>query len=252
MARLLCLPALLLAALIARGEPVDPPFRAGEVLEYELFWSFVPVGSAQLTVHGLEEIEGETAWHFSFEARTNAFADAFFKVRTRLDSWVSEDLRRTLYYREKKREGPTRRDAEIVFDWEEGTATYRNEGKAKEPLELPEAGVLDPVGAVYAFRAVRPGPEGAYPLRVTDGQKIVPLTVTVKGVEEERVPAGSFRTLVIEPATGSLGGVFEKSEDSAIFLWVQGGQSFAPVQVQGEVVVGSFWAKLRRLRPGPA
>lgn len=252
MTRCLCLLGFLLVLLAARGEPVDPPFRAGEVLEYELFWSFVPVGSARLTVHGIEEVAGEPAWHFSFEARTNSFADAFFKVRTRLDSWVSEDLRRTLYYREKKREGPTRRDAEIVFDWAAGTATYRNEGKAKEPIELPSGGVLDPVGAVYAFRAARPVPEGSYPLRVTDGQKIVPLTVTVKRVEEEKVPAGSFRTLLIEPATGSLGGVFEKSEDSAVFLWVQDDQSFAPVQVQGEVVVGSFWAKLRKLQPGPA
>lgn len=220
-------------------------FRPGEALRYDLRWSAIHVGYARLQVHDLVEIEGEKAWHFSFHVRTNSFADNFFKVRTRIDSWVAEDMSRTLFYKEKKREGKTKRDIEIRFDWEKMEAIYSNHGKAREPIALPDGPVFDPVGAVYYFRCLPLEAGESFEFAVTDGKKVVALSLPVQDGEKLDLDAGNFPTFKVEPKTGELGGVFEKSEDSDVFVWLSANRLFYPVQVQGEVVVGSFWAKLK-------
>jgi len=222
------------------------PFSPGETLSYDLKWSVFHVGYATMEVHGIEDYEGEPAWHFSFQVRTNSFADAFFKVRTRIDTWVSEDLSRTLFYREKKREGKTRRDIEVTFDWEKREAVYFNFGEARDPLVLPEGPVLDPVGAVYHFRAIPPEKGETYVFSVTDGKKVVTVSLPVDNEKRIKVKAGKFDTFKIQPETGELGGVFEKSDDSEVNLWFASDEPIYPVQVEGEVTVGSFWARLKK------
>ncbi len=222
-------------------------FRPGEALRYDLRWSVFHVGYARLQVHGLEEIDGEKAWHFSFHVRTNSFADNFFKVRTRIDSWVSEDLQHTLFYKEKKREGSTKRDIEVTFDWEKREAVYSNRGESKEPIALPDGPLFDPVGAVYYFRCLPLRAGESYSFSVTDGKKVVALSFPLKEGDRLKVDAGTFPTFKIRPETGELGGVFEKSADSEVNLWFSSNRLFYPVQVQGEVVVGSFWAELKAI-----
>jgi len=222
-------------------------FRPGEALRYDLRWSAIHVGYARLQVHDIVEFEGQKAWHFSFHVRTNSFADNFFKVRTRIDTWVAEEMSRTLFYKEKKREGKTNRDIEIRFDWEKREAVYSNRGKESEPIPLPDGPVFDSVGAVYYFRCLPLGVGESYEFSVTDGKKVVALSLPVEEGGTLKVDAGTFPTFKIRPQTGELGGVFEKSEDSDVNLWLSSNRLFYPVRVQGEVVVGSFWANLKAI-----
>ncbi|MEM0966950.1 MAG: DUF3108 domain-containing protein [Verrucomicrobiota bacterium] len=238
---------LLVNHIRADEEVVAPDFSPGEALRFDLRWSFFHVGYATLQVHDLVEYEGESAWHFSFHVRTNRFADRFFKVRTRIDTWVSEDLSRTLFYKESKREGKTRREIEVTFDWENREATYSNYGEAREPIALPEGPVLDPVGAVYRFRSLPLEEGGVYSFGVTDGKKAVVISLPINEEERIKVDAGRFNTYKIRPETGEIGGVFEKSADSEVNLWFSTDQPVYPIQVQGEVTVGSFWAKLNKV-----
>ncbi len=232
------------AGIPASAEIEEIRFRPGEALRYDLRWSAIHVGYARLQVHDLEEVDGQKAWHFSFHVRTNSFADNFFKVRTRIDTWVAEDMSRTLFYKEKKREGKTKRDIEIRFDWENRQAVYSNRGKEREPIPLPEGPVFDSVGAVYYFRCLPLEVGKSFEFAVTDGKKVVGLSLPVEQGGELEVEAGDFPTFKISPQTGELGGVFEKSEDSDVNIWLTSNRLFYPAQVQGEVVVGSFWAKL--------
>jgi hypothetical protein len=228
------------------AEPL--PFTVGERLEYSLKWSIFSVGTAYTEVVALEEREGIMAWHVAFEAKTNAFADRIFKVRTRIDSWVSADLQRTLHYVERKREGKTRRDIVIEFDYEQGNAIYSNFGKTREPLELSELPLLDPLGAVYHLRARfanQESEENAISLSVTDGKKLVPLQLSPIGRERVRAGGQRWQALRFEPETGELGGVFEKSEDARLWIWMATEAGAYPLLVESEVIVGSFWARLK-------
>jgi len=237
----------LFAFEVVAQEPLTPRFRPGEALRYDLRWSAFHVGYARLQVHDLEEVNGEPAWHFSFHVRTNSFADKFFKVRTRIDTWVSEDLNRTLLYRENKSEGKTKRDIEVTFDWEKREATYSNHGEKQDPIPLPEGPVLDSVGAVYHFRSLPLAFGETYSFGVTDGKKVVIVALPIDKKDKIKVDAGYFQTYKIQPQTGELGGVFEKSKDSEVNLWFSSNRLIYPVQIQGEVTVGSFWAELHKI-----
>lgn len=228
--------------------PFAPPFAVGEVLEYDLKWSVFGVGRARMEVLPMEEFAGERVWRFQFQVRTNAFADKLFKVRTRIDSWVSLDLKRTVHYEEVKREGKTRRDIVVRFDPAAGTAIYSNFGKPRAPLELGAGPVLDPLAAVYHLRSrlgTAPEAEEAFVFSVTDGKKVVPLRLQAQRRERIRVNGQKRDSLRFVPETGELGGVFEKSEDSDVRIWLSADPASVPLQVKGEVIVGSFWAKLR-------
>ncbi len=238
-------PILGVLSFLLSSEAGEVDFRPGEALRYDLKWSVFHVGYARMQVHEFGEYQGEPAWHFSFHVRTNRFADAFFKVRTRIDTWVSEDLTRTLFYKEKKREGKTRRDIEVTFDWEKREAIYSNHGEKREPIALPAGPVLDPVGAVYYFRSASPKIGETYSFTVTDGKKAVTVSLPVGDKKRIKVKAGRFETFKIQPHTGELGGVFEKSDDSEVNLWFSMAEPYYPVQVEGEVAVGSFWARLK-------
>jgi len=170
----------MLAGASASADVEEIRFRPGEALRYDLRWSAIHVGYARLQVHDLEEIDGRKAWHFSFHVRTNSFADNFFKVRTRIDTWVAEDMSRTLFYKEKKREGKTKRDIEIRFDWDKREAIYSNRGKEREPIPLPEGPVFDSVGAVYYFRCLPLEIGKSFEFAVTDGKKVVALSLPVE------------------------------------------------------------------------
>ena len=83
------------------------PFKIGEKLEYDLSWGFFPVGEATMEVHSLEKIDGELCYLIRFSVRTNSFADNFYKVRTKVESFVSYDFRKSIRYRKVQEEGKT-------------------------------------------------------------------------------------------------------------------------------------------------
>ena len=62
--------------------------------------------------------------------------------------------------------------------------------------------------------------------------------------ETIRVPAGTFDTFLIEPDLSHVGGVFEKSPDAKIQLWVSADSRRLPVRLKSKVIVGSFSGEL--------
>ena len=71
----------------------------------------------------------------------------------------------------------------------------------------------------------------------------------IHGREEVRVPAGTFRTIRIEPHIEKIGGVFAKSPGARLFIWVTDDAWRRPVKMESEVAVGSFIAELTRIDP---
>ena len=52
--------------------------------------------------------EGKNLQAIRFSVRTNDFADAFYKVRTEVESEVSEDFSKSYSYSKTQREGKTK------------------------------------------------------------------------------------------------------------------------------------------------
>lgn len=56
--------------------------------------------------------------------------------------------------------------------------------------------------------------------------------------------SGTYDTYLIEPELKHVGGVFEKSKNAKIQLWVTADKRRIPVKIKSKVVVGSFVGEL--------
>jgi len=240
------------AALLLTTHPVqaegDGPasltaFQPGERLTFALKWTIVPAGTAVLEVLPREHMAGLDAFHFVLTARSNAFVDAFYTVRDRIDSWADAAMQRSLLYRKKQREGSTRRDITVTFDWDAMTAQYVNGNDVREPIAITE-GSFDPLSIFYWSRFAPLAVGRRLQRPVTDGKKHVLGIAHVVRRESIRVPAGRFDTFLIEPDLRHVGGVFEKSPEAKLQLWVTADRRRLPVKLKSKVVVGSFTGEL--------
>lgn len=221
----------------------DAAFLPGEKLIFQLRWEFVPAGEATLSVDSMTVVDGEPAYHFVLTAKSNSFVDMFYKVRDQIDSYTDVDMTRSVYFSKNQREGKTRGNATITFDWDNNTAQYTTKDDRRDPVEL-QPGAFDPLGIFYFVRSSDLEPGIILERPVTDGKKCVIGIGHVIKRETIKVPAGTFDTLLIEPDTKDVGGVFEKSKDAKIHIWVTADKYHIPVKLQSKVVVGSFMGEL--------
>lgn len=238
--------AWLLVAGTAWGDETSGPIRAfkpGERLTFVLKWTVIPAGEAVLEVLPREHMAGLDANHFVLTAKSNAFVDAFYMVRDRVDAWSDAAMRQSLLYRKKQHEGKTQRDITVSFDWDAKTVQYVNHGKAKAPIPIT-AGTFDPLSVFYWSRSADLVVGGQIRRSVTDGKKHVIGIADVIRRETIRVPAGTFDTFLIEPDLRHVGGVFEKSPDAKLQLWVSADHRRLPVKMKSKVIVGSFSGQL--------
>ena len=132
------------------------------------------------------------------------------------------------------------------------TAQYVNGNDVREPIAITE-GSFDPLSIFYWSRFPPLAVGGRLQRPVTDGKKHVLGVAHVVRRERIRVPAGSFDTFLIEPDLRHVGGVFEKSPDAKLQLWVTADRRRLPVKLKSKVVVGSFTGELTTYdRDGPA
>lgn len=221
----------------------DMPFSPGEKLTFTLKWEMVPAGTAVLEVLPIETLNGEHAYHFVMTAKTNSFVDIFYKVRNRLDSYVDLEMTRSLLYRKKQREGKYKRNVVVNFDWERQEAQYSNFGKTKTPISI-SPGSFDPLSALYYARLMDMQEDSQITRPVTDGKKNIIGVVNVLKRETITVDGETYDTYLIEPDTKDIGGVFKKSENAKIYLWITADERRIPVKVKSKVVVGSFIGEL--------
>jgi len=232
------------------------PFHPGEKLRYDLRWTIIKAGEATLEVLPFETINGVRAYHFAMMAKSTSFVDVFYKIRDRIDAYADTDMTRSVFYRKKQREGKTHRDIEVSFDWKKKEARYSNFGNKRDPVPLP-AGAFDPLSAFFHTRFMDFRENMVIERPVTDGKKCIIGKVTV--IRREKTEAGGkiWDTWLLEPELKHIGGVFEKSRDTKIQLWVTADTRRIPVKIKSKVVVGSFtgelvsaeWGKMSQSEP---
>ena len=62
--------------------------------------------------------------------------------------------------------------------------------------------------------------------------------------ETVEVPAGSFDTWLLEPSLEHVGGVFKKSPNARMRIWITADQRRILVKLSSKVIVGHFTAEL--------
>jgi hypothetical protein len=225
------------------------PFAPGERLVFELRWAVVPAGKAVLQVMPMKTIDGSRAYHFRMTAETNAFVDMFYKIRDRIDSYVAADMSHAIHYRKKQLEGGSQRDINVQFDWDNSTAQYSDGTKTRNAIEIVP-GTFDPLSVFYYSRLATYETDGTIECPVSDGKKLVSGSAKIVRRETVKVPGGTFETYLIEPELKDVGGVFRKSKNAKIQLWVTADERRLPVKIASKVSVGSFVGELITIEMG--
>ena len=221
-----------------------PAFEPGEKLTYSLSWQFIVVGHAALEVLPDEEIDGRPARSFMMTAKTGKVVSSLFKVNDILSSLAEYDVSRSLGYAKIQREGKTKRDVSVEFDWENLNAIYTETiGGSRRVTPIPE-NTLDPLSAFYFVRTQEFDVGSVIKGPMTDGKRCKEAEIKVVGRERIKVNGKKYDTLRLEPSLKDVGGVFEKSKDAAMVIWVTDDHRHIPVKLKSKVAVGSFVAKL--------
>jgi hypothetical protein len=152
-------------------------------------------------------------------------------------------MNHSLYYRKDQKEGRTRRNIRVDFDWEKNESTYVNLDTEPKVISLLP-GSFDPLAVFYYSRLLEIEALKEFEHPVTDGEKNLMGILRVIGRETIKVPAGSFETLVLEPDLQDVEGVFLKKQKAKIKLWVTNDTRRLLVQMKSKAMVGSFVAEL--------
>jgi hypothetical protein len=234
--------SLFFQASLVTGSETPLPFIYGEKLSFKVKWVFIPAGEAVLEVMSPEKLDGRTVNHFRMTARTYDYIDPIYKVRDQVDSITDIGMNHALQYLIQAK-GKEKKDVVVNFDWGKKQATFSDFGNKQPPISILPAS-FDPLSVFYAFRlfVLKEGAE--LKLAVSDGKKSIMGRAKVIKLEKVKVPAGTFKTYLVEPELEHIGGVFRKSKDAKLQIWVTADKSHIPVRIKSKVVVGSFIAEL--------
>lgn len=235
---------LYFAVPLSANESPQTAFQPGEKLTFRLRWTFINAGYATMEVLPMETRNGQREFHFVLTAKSNTFIDTFYKVRDRIDAWANAAMEHSLLYKKNQREGRHRRDEIVRFDWENIKAKYEDTYRKRQKQIDLMSGSFDPLSAFYYVRTQKISEGVVIKRPVTDGKKNVIGILTVVGREKITVDGKEYDTWLIIPDLKHIGGVFKKSPNAKVRLWVTADERQLPVKIASKVVVGSFVGEL--------
>lgn len=223
--------SFLLAAVIAT-------FLGGETLDYEVKWLKITGGSARMTIAP----QGDDRIRITSVAKSSPSFSRFFKVRDEIETVVSRDDFTTLSYIKKLDEDGDKHTEVTRID--NGVATRTKKTKVKQ-TQVPSP-VYDPISLIYHLRTLDLSVGKSHDFTVIADGKVYTVHANVIRRETITIPAGTFKTVVVEPQMVA-GGV---AREERLWIWYSDDERHLPVRIRSEVNFGAVTASLRSVRPG--
>ena len=142
-----------------------------------------------------------------------------------------------MFYK-KIQNGKDKRDAKILFDWDKKTAAYSNFGEKSDPIEIP-LNTFDPISAFYKMRTLQFNIGQSLSFPVTNGKKYFIQKTSVIKKETITISSRTYDTYQIDLAVKNFSGVFKKSKNPTVKIWVTADKRKVPVRIKVKVVIGS-------------
>jgi hypothetical protein len=240
MRRLLAAAAVLLSAAAALGREAaneKAPAFVGERLLYAMTILGVAAGEVSLTAVR-DESEGRPAIRLEMTIATNEGISKFFLVRDRLTSWADPETLASLCFHKHTVEGGREREETITFD---STERVARRGEKVIPITLP---AFDSLSSVYVVRTLALDSGAPVELNVV-AKDAFHLRVEVQGRETVSTPAGTFRTVRVEPKSPGENLI---GKGKNLVLWLTDDDRRLPVQIKSRLAVGTLVGKLKSIQ----
>ncbi len=218
-----------------------------EKLEFNVKWGVMSLGTAYLESTEVVRMDGKLAYRVRSDANSNGFADTFYKVRDRYESYVDAKSLTSLGFSKQLREGGFYRDEWVLYDVPERSylaKTRNKKGEASLEDGLLPGEVQDILSSLYYIRTqdLEVGREYTVDVNTKDNW---PLVVKVNRREKIRVPAGRFDCFLVEPYLRGEGLFIQKGK--RLEVWLTADERRMPVQVHVDVIFGHIRAELEKI-----
>jgi hypothetical protein len=227
---------------------VTTPWPKGEKLEFTLSWGPVAVGRADLwSKETVVTSTGTLMYHIVSTARSNAFTDAFFKVRDVNESWIDVSSLTSHGYIQVMREGGFIWDEWMTFD----TATRRFDGLNEDRGgnveqmhgEIPGP-IHDILSALYYSRRQKLEVGKEFVIDV-NSRKNWPLVVKITGTDTVKAAGQTYNCFIAEPQMREKGLFVQKGK--RLRVWLADDKYHTPVMLKAEVFIGHITGKLAKI-----
>jgi hypothetical protein len=185
------------------------PFSVGEELTYKVRFGRIPVGTARMSVAGIEEVRGHPTFHLVFTIDGGL---PFFSVHDRYESWIDTLTLASRRHVQEIREGRYKRNRRYEIFPEE--RMYReNDDTLKASVDSP----LDEGSFIYFIRTVRVPVGQTREFNQYFKPDRNPVIIRALRRDTVEVPSGRYPTVVVRPSIRA-NGIF--AEDGQAELWI--------------------------------
>lgn len=211
----------------ATAAPV--PFTVGEKLDYDVKFGSLKVGSGRMEVKELTDVRGRSAWHTVFSIKGGI---PLYRVNDLYESWFDVATFNSLRYHQDVDEGSYERKRRFEIFPERGM--FREGDKDEEPTV---ANPLDDGSFLYFVRTLSLDVGKTYEFPRYFKAQGNPVRIRVLRRETITVPAGTFKTVVLQP-TFQTKGIF--SQNGKAEVWISDDDRRLMVQMKSKLSFGSL------------
>jgi hypothetical protein len=197
-------------------------------------WSFRWVTAGQATLE-LLPTDTPAVWKIRSLAWCNGFFQTFYPVRDTVESHIDSRGIYPIRFEKHLHEGGYKASISATYDQARHTVTTQDTSFSIEPF------THDVLSAFYYIRTQHLEVGDTLQLAAVSGKKKYGLKVLCHRRETIEVPAGTFKTLVVEPVLKE-DGLFKAK--GKLTIWVTDDEAHIPVKMQSKIPVGSIKAEL--------
>lgn len=230
------------AAPLQDGARARLPFSAGERADYQVKVGVVSVGSGFVEIAGVETIAGAQTFHARMQV-SGGMGPA--RVNDRYESWIDTQGLFSRRFIQNIQEVRYRRNR--TYDFDPARRTYRRPDNG-ETGPIASDKPLDDLSFMFYARTLPLEVGDQYTLNRYFKESGNPVLLRVVRKETVQVPAGRFRTIVVQPVIRT-NGLFGEGGRAEIYFTDD--ERRIPVLIKSRVpVVGSLTMSMRSYRAG--
>ena len=223
-----------------------PLFQKNSHFDYDIYWSFLKIGSAQLSFHDIDIPKStDKKYEVRFSVKSNELVSAIYPIESHIVSSliISNDQIKPSIYTKNSNEGGKQSDSIVRFNYQLNQITEEKDETLLQPIEITKD-LQDPLSLIVAICQNDFQIDPIFQQDVSDGGQIISIRSSYLQSETIKTQLGEFRTEVIDIDPQGLRGVFKKSPDANVVLYLSEHSPAIPLKLKSKVRVGSFYAIL--------
>ncbi len=233
--------------------PKIKAFQVGEILEYDVFysWGLIWVDAGYVKFSVKEEIVNDkTLFHFVGEGNSKKNWDWFFKVRDKYESYNDTTTLRPFKYIRNTNDGGDWVYNDVTFDLKNNRAVGFIKTKKKPVLKTDTLKItnftFDPMSMIYYARTIdfeNFKAKDEIPISIMLDNAVYARKIIYLGKETIKTNLGTFKCIKFKP-TLIPGTIFK--EGDAMTVWVTDDENRLPIQVETPIVIGTVKVYLKK------